>query len=321
MKNKTPIIALFISLFITIVCALDYMVTNGLQQSRYSYFAVWNDIYGSKINSEMIFLGNSRTFYHISPKILDSVLNIKTYNLGISSWGFPMQDVRFKIYLGHNKKPKYIIQNVDFYFLEDRVDLYDYEQFLPYLQDTTLLYECNKYKGAFTIADRYIPLFKYNNQFGLICYGILAYFNIESPYITKLYKGFTPLTDKWDAALKKFKKIHKNGISRVIPQKNLHSFEQFITYCQLNNIQLILEFAPIYYESLPYELNRSDYFDLFQHLSQKYNIPYLDYSKDTICYRKKYFSNINHLNQQGSEIFSQHLALDLKHIIEGKQIK
>ena len=92
--------------------ALAYMVDAGLRKSRNSYYASWNDLYNSKINADLLIMGSSRAEFHISPKILDSALSLNTYNLGLSAWHFDMQYARFRMYLQHNLKPRYIIQKI-----------------------------------------------------------------------------------------------------------------------------------------------------------------------------------------------------------------
>jgi hypothetical protein len=63
----------------------------------------------------------------------------------MSAWRFDMQWTRFKLYLEHNKAPKYIVHNVDLYGFAKRKNLVDYQQFLPYLNEP-LSSITNRYK-------------------------------------------------------------------------------------------------------------------------------------------------------------------------------
>lgn|GEM_PF-3251246 len=49
--------------------------------------------------------------------------------------------------------------------------------------------------------------------------------------------------------------------------------------------------------------------------SQK-NTIFLYYHDDTLCYNRNYFHNSQHFNSTGADIFSGHLANDLKTIIK-----
>jgi tRNA A22 N-methylase len=52
---------------------------------------------------------------------------------------------------------------------------------------------------------------------------------------------------------------------------------------------------------------------LYARYSKKYNIPFLDYSDDEICYKKEYFYNASHLNKTGSDLFMQKFIRDLRY--------
>jgi hypothetical protein len=71
-------------LFFTIVLiagafAIDFTLEKGLRKTRAGSFSVWNDIFDSNINSDVIIMGNSRASNHFDPKILDSVLHVNSY--------------------------------------------------------------------------------------------------------------------------------------------------------------------------------------------------------------------------------------------------
>ena len=55
---------------------------------------------------------------------------------------------------------------------------------------------------------------------------------------------------------------------------------------------------------------------IYKNISMKYNIPFLDYSSDTICLSKDYFYNAEHLNLMGTNLFSRKLTSDLKKYIK-----
>jgi hypothetical protein len=51
---------------------------------------------------------------------------------------------------------------------------------------------------------------------------------------------------------------------------------------------------------------------VFADFGKKYDIPYLDYSNDTMSFNKVYFYNSTHMNIRGAELFSKKLVMDLK---------
>ena len=161
----------------------------------------------------------------------------------------------------------------------------------------------------------HFPLLKYNNQFTCIAKGIANYFGYQNTKDVDRYKGYRPYTNNWDGSFDAFKKENANGIERAIPDSNLKEFETYLDYCNKNNIKVIMAFAPVYYEEMLLEKSKANFIALFTNLAQKYNCTFLDYTTDTLCNHKTYFYNSQHLNKAGAEIYSLHLATDIKKII------
>ncbi|GHT05792.1 hypothetical protein AGMMS49525_13470 [Bacteroidia bacterium] len=133
----------FTTLLLIGAFAVDFTLEKGLRKSRAGDFSDWNDIFDSNINSDVIVLGNSRAPCGFSPQILDSVLCVNSYNLGMVAHPFSMQYVRFKVFEKYNKKPRVIIQNIDFFTLAQGHPMHK-EQFLPYLHEDLLKNELKK---------------------------------------------------------------------------------------------------------------------------------------------------------------------------------
>ncbi len=304
------------SFVVLLMYAVQYAVDRGLRKSKMQYFATWNDIYSGKINADVIVNGSSRAFLHISPQILDTILHLNSYNLGLDGWGFPMQFARFRIYLQHNKKPRYIIQSIDLDNFEDRKDLYSYRQFLPYLNDREIRDITSRYEGKFTFPEMYFPLFKYNNNLNLVKEGLFCYFNIGKVATNKLYKGFGPRSFAWDSSFERFKAAYPNGTVKPVQENAVREFEQFLNYCRDNDIKVIFVFTPILREELAMEKNAGEIIAMIDGYSKKYNFLFLNYANDTLGADRKYFYNSQHLNAQGAALFTTKLASDLKPFVQ-----
>lgn len=66
---------------------LSAIVDKGLRNAKMPYSSL-NDVYNGRVNADVIMLGSSRAVFHISPHILDSVLQKNTYNIGVNGWSF-----------------------------------------------------------------------------------------------------------------------------------------------------------------------------------------------------------------------------------------
>lgn len=300
--------------------ALAYMVDAGLRKSRNAYFANWNDLYNSKINADLLIMGSLRAEFQISPKILDSLLSLDSYNLGLSAWHFDMQYARFRMYLQHNKKPKYIIHNVDVYGFSKRQDVADAPQFLPYIRDTILQNVTFGHKGAFDIYQQNIPLFKYKNQQKMAFEGFLNFLGFSNLYdSTSKYKGYRGNDYVWNKDFESFKRRFPKGVKYKFDKEVVRQFEEYLTFCKKQNIKVILVYAPEYFEVQPYYKNKFELIKLCRESVKKYNCKFLDYSKNSLCYNREYFYNSQHLNKKGSELFSIDLGEEIKPILQSRK--
>ena len=144
----------------------DYFISNN-HKKNHKYpgeIEVWNDIYAGNINSEIAIYGSSRAWVHIDPSILEDSLNLKAYNFGIDGHNFWLQYLRHKEYLKYNNAPKIILLSVDVFSLQKRKDLYELNQFLPFmLWNKNIIKFTSSYNG-FTYKDYYFPLLRYKGK-------------------------------------------------------------------------------------------------------------------------------------------------------------
>lgn len=290
--------------------ALQMIVDGGLKRSDYPIYSEWNDIYGGKINADLIVMGSSRATFQISPAVLDEKLKINTYNLGINAWTFPMQKERFDVFLKHNKKPRYVVHSLDLQMFSRREDLFDYQQFLPYLDEPDIRAATKNYKGEFGAAQYYFPMFKYNGNLNIAAAGFLSYFNLVE-YQKINTKGYLGQTLAWDNSFEAFRKKFPNGYTHPFDEKIAGDFKNYLEHCRQNDIKVVLVFSPEYVELHPLIKNREEVMNLFGNYAKQFDIAFLDYSNHSISFNKSYFYNSEHLNKQGSELFSEILAQDL----------
>ena len=287
------------------------VVDNGLKKSRHLFYSEWNDIFSGTINADMLVMGSSRAWVQISPRILDSVLLLNSYNIGMDGSQFNMQYQRFKIYLQHNRKPKYIIQEVGYtstlvWFNE----LPTPQQFLPYLDDSSIWNITSRSASPFSKLERYFPLYKYNNEFPLMKEGVLSYFG--KGVKSAKYKGYEGKTLQWDSSFYNFKQANPEGKVWPIDAEALKLFREYLDFCKANDIKVIMVYPPAFIESLNYIKNQKEILDVYNKLSAEYNIPFYNYMYDPLNYSRSNFYNSLHLNKNGSEIFTHKLAEQLK---------
>jgi len=227
-----------------------------------------------------------------------------------------MQYYKFNQYLNYNKKPRLIIQTLDIFTLNKRQELYNFEQFLPYLYKPSIR-KATKYFIGFEFVDYFIPFLRYKDK-EIIQLGFNVFFSLPidkinfKPELNNKYKGYKGMDRKWDFTFDKFKLNNPQGINYKIDSLTFSLMEIFLDYCKKQNLKVIFVYTPEYIENQYLTNNRNEIFKIYNDLSKKYNVLFLDYSKDSISYNKNFFYNSQHLNKKGSELFSQKLAIDIK---------
>jgi hypothetical protein len=302
--------ALFAGLLIAAGFAMDFMITAGLKKSGYGEYQTWNDIFSSKINADVIITGSSRAWVHISPEILDSVLHVNSYNLGFNGQPFSTQYVRYKVFEKYNKKPRLIIQGGDNTTLYRQKEAYEREYFLPYAHEDLIKPELKNMRG-FTECDLFFPSVRYHTECDIIRLGVVEFLNIYH-FPGERYKGYWGDDQrKWDGT--RFEKILLGDslVAHAEPEI-VQLCDSFLNDCKEQGIQVILVFTPQYFKATEFTKNKEDVLDIYRSFSKKYDIPFLDYSKDSLCYDTTYFYNAMHLNKKGAELFSLKLANDIK---------
>ncbi len=298
-----------------------HVVDSGLRKSHYTYYDEWNELFNGRINADLLVMGSSRAWVHFSPKILDSTLNLNCYNLGLDGSPFELQYKRFKMYLQHNKKPRYIVQEVGLVAtLAKGTEVPGTQQFLPYLQDTMVWGIVSNSNTHFNIFDKYFPLYKYNNELVLIKEGIMSYRGKGIKPVK--YKGYQGQEKPWDNSFEDFKAENPGGWGPRFDTESVALFHEFLSFCKTNDIKVVMVYPPVYYgitEMLDKKIG-DKIFGEYRAFSKEFDFPFLDYTNDSLTLTKANFYNSQHLNKSGSEQFSRKFALTLKEIISPSQV-
>lgn len=309
MKKFVKVLLYFVVPLVITPIMLDKVITSALKKSRDGDFSVWNDLFDGRINSDIVIYGSSRASVNINPKIIEETLNRSAYNLGIDGHNFLMQYCRHKILLKYNRKPRIIILSLDNYTLDKRIDLYNPQQFLPYMNDPIIKSTIDKYIG-YNYLDYYFPLIRY---FGAKEANFVAFKILFLPFLNNetRYKGYQGQYIKWRKDLERANKSINKKFIQNLDNSTIELFERFLQETTGMGIKIIFVYTPEYIEGQAFVSNRSDYFSLYRKFSRKYGIPFYDFSGDLISYDKKYFYNSQHLNAAGAELFTKELIIEV----------
>lgn len=298
----------FFALFFILIC-IDSYYSNQLKKMPLFSGEIqeWELIRNGKTKVDLAVFGSSRAFIHINPQILETELKQNVYNFGLNGSKFKMQYYRFNLYLKHNPQPKTIVWNLDTFSFSHIDEVFQPNQYAPFMLWNFNLYEALKEYKQTNILDFILPMYRYRNQ----TYWKKQIASAKKEILEKdgffREDGFKSYNREWKVNWKKLKK--KNA---EFDSQEYVLLEKLIKKCKKQNIQLIFTIAPEFYKGQDYMLNRDEIVSNYKKTLSKYNLPLLDYSDDSISHQQKYFYNTTHMNDVGADFFTKKLASDLK---------
>lgn len=289
---------LFVIILLIPLCFADYLKTKEYRSRNYYPFCTWNDIVNGELNSDTWILGSSRAWVQYNPQILDSILDISSYNLGCNAEFINPEIQCYEIARAFNNKPKYVLLDLFYNSLTMELTPRCKFNYTPYIYKMKLRKIIRKNENI-SWKYLYIPYYRYNE-----CSGGEIYFNDHNIFPIK---GFAPNDIAWVGS-----ELEKTDSVIYKKEKEAIAYlEDFIFKEQKDSIKVILVHSPFYRKGFEKIINYENMMTMFQNIADRNNIPFLDYSNDPICYDTSYFYNAMHLNARGADIFTAKLAHDL----------
>ena len=314
MKQFLKYTLIFSTVLLICACALDYMISTGLRQMEDFRFQAYDAMLDGGMEHDLIIMGNSRGFSHFNPAIIDSICNLSSYNISRGGYPFNVQHFHWTLYKTYNKKPKYIVLNVDFSTIRSMImkNQHQSEANLPYFYNP--LYNRSMKDMGYSVFDRYIPLYRYFGYQQTIKNGLLEFLHLKHYNQQPSTKGFRyEYGTVWDGEnLKTMQTVDAN-----LEEQTRILFEQWMEQCHQDSIQVILVNSPVYYEATAKCKDMDKLNQYFDSIAKQYNTHYLNYTENyAICNDTTYFSVSVHMTPSATDIFSKDFADTLKTIIK-----
>ena len=286
----------FAALTLVLLAAVDFAYSKMVENSNFYPCKSWYDVMHGQVDAQVVAVGNSRTQVQIDPALLDSILQLNTYNLGMDGSPANRQVVKYRLYRQYNPKPRLIIQNIDYNTLTFAQG-YLREQFMPYFWRAGFCREVCPTEH-FSLAERCVPMLRYHG------YGPNEF--LSNPNV--LYKGYRAQDKTWDGTAY----LQTDSISFLVNDTTAAMFEDYLAQVKADSIEMVFVMAPIYIGATEKMTNLQEMYDCYRGYAERYDIPLLDYTYMDICYDTCYFYNAMHLNSTGAGIYSRKLAEDIK---------
>lgn len=305
--------AAFLAIIFALLLGLTALTDAGLRRTGQDDYIVWNELISGAASSNIIINGNSHAASQIDPLIIGETLGCKAFNIGLDGQDLDLQLMRYATYRHYNKKPRAIIQVMDFHTLKASTRLLNRPQYLPYLSEDNVYHDLHPIGISFW--DRYLPILKYRGLRPIISLGINEYFG-RGHVQSARSRGFLPRNLPWDAAVDTFIKYeHYYFASLGCSPSMIDTARRYLATNRQEGIRTIIITAPQYYAYTAHFPNRRFYWACIAQEAQKYGAVFLNFQEDELSFDKGNFSNATHLNAHGSMLFSQKLALAVKQVL------
>lgn len=304
MKKFLYKILLFTLLVIVCALGLDFFLSYRLRQNQNRMYAAWNQMYNDTMNYDLVINGSSRAWAQYSPLILDSILDVNSFNIGIDGSAINRQIIKYKKYCELHGNPKYLIQNIDLGTMDITYG-YEREQFFPYFfYDRDLVKQYDQFEN-FSFAEKYITCYRYLGYDDVIIESV--FYDNKKHYFRYLTKGYSGNDESWDG--EQLSQI--NEVVCAVNSNIIGIFEDFLLQVVQTGTKVVFVYAPIYIGAREKMVNEEEMFAMYDSIAKKFDIPILDYNDIPMCYDTTYFNNATHLNRTGAELFTTILAHDI----------
>lgn len=289
------LIIIMVGLYL-LLCIIDIITANNYRSRQYYPFTTYTDIIEGRLNSDLWFLGSSRTLVQYNPRIFDSILDVSSYTIGCDAMHVALQIQCYEIAREFNDKPKYIVLDLLWQSLDMSFHPISKYAYMPYIYNKKVR-QIIKHNNNLSFAYLYLPYYRFLTEKGA----------------DKLYqfrtteRGFQACRFPWSP-------IDNDNLDTIHYHKEpaaIELLEDFICNCQKDSISIILIHSPFERKGFEKIQDHQDMLNLFRCIAERNGVPFLDYTEDPICYDTLNFYNAMHLNATGADLFSEKLAHDL----------
>ena len=310
-------IVIYAIAFVCILFVYRAFLYTGMKKNKAGIFNKYNELFLKEGNTyDVLFLGSSRAEMHFHPKVFDEITNLNSYNMGISGASPKISLALLKTYCQQHQKPKYVIFNIDYFWLQNDTDrLNDFPRYFPYLGNTNLRNTLSKLDNRFN-SFYYNPLHSLPyTQINYLSTSLHGWLNISGKYDTLMYKGYQT------SELKELNTADEpKPIYSFISIKNRQYIDSLIQFSASHNIKLTLVTSPVFGGGTKNVLNKVSLTNQLKNIAFVNHIPYYDYTDSLKFQNPELFADYLHLNRQGALKFSQSFSLTFNNILSEKAL-
>ena len=302
---------LFVIINLLIVIKYELPAYEAIKNKTNKNYLKWDGIHGNTNTYDLIILGSSRAYTSLNPKVIDSGLNLKSFNMATSSQDITETYYTLKEILDY-QNPEYVILETYLGSCDDLVNYYQVYSNASFFNSSKHKYDLvvNGY-GSKGIVNYFVPLMKFNNYIKQDIRSLFSKRKSKAPKI-QWYKGFHNDTTV----------ITKSAIKGLTPLPNFKNknfsknrfrdyFNKIYKITKKNGIKLIVLRTPYPPSRLMLDTNTDENNFYQKYISEYKDVEYYDlnnYKSDTFIFNDEDFSDFHHANKNGAAKISQQLV-------------
>ena len=301
----------FVIINLLIVIKYELPAHEAIKNKTHKNYLKWNGIHNNANTYDVIILGSSRAYTSLNPKIIDSGLNLKSFNMGTSSQDITETYYTLKEILDY-QNPKYIVLETYLGSSDSFINYYQVYSNSSFFKSTKHKYDLvvDGY-GSKGIVNYLIPLMKFNNYIKQDIISIFSKKKSKNP-MKGWYKGFYNDTTV----------VQQNDINNFEPIPNFRNklfnknrfksyFDKIYELTKARGIQLIVIRTPYPPSRLMLNSNTDENSFYQNYFSEYKDVGYYDlnsYKSNIFNFKDKDFSDFHHANGKGAVKISQQVV-------------
>ncbi|MDY2586650.1 hypothetical protein [Winogradskyella aquimaris] len=315
LKHISYGLLIFVIINLLIVLKYELPAHEAIKNKTHKNYLKWNSIHNNLNTYDLIILGSSRAYTSLNPKVIDSGLNLISFNMGTSSQDITESYYTLKEILDY-QKPKYLVLETYLGSCDDFINYYQVYSNASFFKSSEHKFELVvKGYGSKGTVNYLIPLMKFNNYIKQDIKSIFSKSNSKAPK-KNWYKGFhydTTVVTKND--IKNFEPIPNFENKNFNKDRFKFYFDKIHKLTKANKIKLIVLRTPYPPSRLMLGSN-NDENDFYKKYFREYkDVGYYDlnsYKSNTFNFTDNDFSDFHHANGKGALKISQQLVSIIK---------
>lgn len=249
-----------------------------------------------QINKDIIILGSSKGAGNILAGELQAKTNFSSYNLSYQGSNVNFHYFILKTLLKYNKKPKYIILNIDeeSQFIKTKTLNFRDDALLP-LTKYNYINEELITKKEISPLSRFLLVSRYNSYHSISRKVFRNKINPLDSFGSMGIISGKSTKDRFEVN----KKVYNQALEDL---ELLESFKGIQELCKLNGVKLLLVFSPRLID-----FNRSFYARFIKMVNRDEHVLIYD-TLNTVYKKKSYYRDQSHLLKNGASIFTSEIS-------------